>query len=128
MDFYLFSRDNFVGIKSLFVGAIGEIRQRFVLLGGACRLALVLPAFPSVQAVPAENFFRALDVVFDVVVQEICKQEESQTLRDLPAIAKYEFRNRLKSLIELTWTLNVTISTFLIFSAPLFAVDLHNTL
>lgn len=58
-------------LQKLFVRTIGEVRQGFVLLAGACWLALVLPAFPRIQAAAIEDLFRALDVVFDVIVQKI---------------------------------------------------------
>lgn len=48
--FALHINETFVNIKTtkLLVRTVRQIRQRFILLSRACRLTLVLPAFPSV--------------------------------------------------------------------------------
>lgn len=62
--------NNFFGTSS--VRAIRQVWQRLVLLGGAGRLAFDLPALPCVQTVPVKYFLCALNIVFDVIVQQIC--------------------------------------------------------
>jgi hypothetical protein len=57
--------------QKLFVSAVGEIRQSFIFLGGARRLALDLPAFPCIQTAALENFLSALNVVFNVIIKKI---------------------------------------------------------
>lgn len=60
-----------VVMNYLFVRAVGEIWQSFIFLRCARRLALVLPAFPCIQTASIENFFGALYIIFDIVVEKI---------------------------------------------------------